>query len=285
MNLQLTNLDKPFWPEGITKGDLLAYYQAMASALLPLLCQRPLVLKRYPDGIEGEYFYQKQAPPHTPTDFPRVHWHGIDYLYVKTVEHLLWIINTGAIEIHAWPSRVPRLDQPDILLFDLDPAPGVPFSQVCQAALLVKAALEKLGLVGFVKTSGSRGLHIFVPIQPGPASGQLRRALALLCQTLVQFWPTGLTTEFSKSKRQGKVYLDYLQNTTGKSTAWVYSVRPLPGAPLSWPVSWDEVEAGNLNPQQFTLHNYLQYIPQARQLWRDFFQQARSAAGLLALLS
>lgn len=285
MELKLTNLNKLYWPEGLTKGDLLAYYREIAPLLLPLVRQRPLVLKRYPDGIKGEYFYQKQSPAHTPPKFPRVHWHGIDYLYIESVEHLLWVVNSGAIAIHAWPARVPALDQPDLILFDLDPAPAVPFHQVCQTALLVRTALSKLGLIGFVKTSGSRGLHIFVPIRPGPESSLLRQALGRLCQTLVQVWPEGLTLEFSKNKRQGRVYLDYLQNTTGKSTAWVYSVRPMSGAPLSWPVSWPEVEAVAITPRQFTLSNYRQHLDRASRLWQDIFQQARSPDFLLDLLS
>jgi len=259
--LRLSNLDKPFWPdEGITKGDLLAFYRDIAPVLVPHLRNRPFTMKRYPDGSRGKYFFQKDAPSHMPDWIPRAPFPAstrdgerrtIDYPLVNDDLALLWMVNMGCIDLNAWTSRVDRPDRPDWVIFDLDPSEDVGFPEVIEVALLVKQTLDLVGLESFPKTSGSRGIHVLVPIVRRHGYEETRSFASVVAGALARAHPGLVTTEWTKRKRRG-VLVDANQNGPGKTTASVYSVRPRAGAPVSAPLSWEEVREG-LDPATFTM--------------------------------
>ena len=260
--LRLRNLDKVFWPgEGITKGDLLDYYRGIASVLVPHLRNRPFTMKRYPDGIEGGHFFQKDAPSHMPdwipTDsFPASSRDGkrtrtIRYPLVNDELALTWMVSMGCIDMNAWYSRVDRPDRPDFVLFDLDPSDGVEFSVTVEVALLVKQLLDALDLEGFPKTSGADGIHVLVPIARRATYDDTREFAEIVAGTLARTHPDLVTTQWVKAKRHG-VLIDANQNRQGATIASVYSVRPHPGAPVSTPLRWDELTP-SLDPRDFTM--------------------------------
>ena len=268
--LRLSNLGKVFWPEErITKGDLLAYYRAVAPVLLPHIRDRPFTMKRYPDGIEGGHFFQKDAPKHMPEWIPtrefEVSTRGssrqrrkINVPIVNDELALLWMVNMGCIDLNTWYSRVDKPDRPDFVLFDLDPAADAGFSEVIQVALLVKEVLDALGLVAFPKTSGSKGMHVLVPVERRHTYEQTREFAEIVAGTLARTHRGLITTEWTKAKRRG-VLIDANQNGEGKTIASVYSVRPRPGAPVSAPLRWQEVGEG-LDPLAFTMDAVLARI-------------------------
>jgi bifunctional non-homologous end joining protein LigD len=261
--LKLSNLDKPFWPdEGITKGDLLAYYEAVAPVLVPHLKNRPFTMRRYPDGAYGKAFFQKDAPKGMPEWIPTVRiqvtsrdkprakrW--INAPLVNDELALLWMVNMGCIDMNAWYSRVDKLDRPDFVLFDLDPSPDVGFEETIQVALHVKEALDALGLVSFAKTSSAEGMHVLVPVERRHTYDDTRRFSEIVAGAIARSYPKLATTQWSKAKRRG-VLIDANQNGEGKTIASAYSVRPRPGAPVSTPLRWDEVKPG-LDPREFTI--------------------------------
>ena len=268
--LRLSNLDKVFWPEErITKGDLLAYYRAVAPVLLPHIRDRPFTMKRYPDGIEGSHFFQKDAPKHMPEWIPtrefEVSTRGssrqrrkINVPIVNDELALLWMVNMGCIDLNTWYSRVDKPDRPDFVLFDLDPAEDAGFPEVIQVALLVKEVLDALGLVAFPKTSGSKGMHVLVPVERRHTYEQTREFAEIVAGTRARTHRGLVTTEWTKAKRRG-VLIDANQNGEGKTIASVYSVRPRPGAPVSTPLRWQEVGEG-LDPLAFTMDAVLARI-------------------------
>jgi bifunctional non-homologous end joining protein LigD len=259
--LRLSNLDKPFWPdEGITKGDLIAYYRDVAEVLVPHLKDRPFTMKRYPDGWQGKSFFQKQAPTHMPdwisrTAQPASTREGekkiIDYAVVNDDLALMWMANMGCIDLHAWSSRIDKPDRPDWVMFDLDPSEGATFENVVDVARLVKDTLDLLELESFPKTSGSRGIHVLVPIARRHEFSEAREFAAIVGSALERTHPGLVTTAWSKAKRKG-VLVDANQNRPGATNAMVYSVRPRAGAPVSTPLRWDEVVSG-LDPDAFTM--------------------------------
>jgi len=261
--LKLSNLDKPFWPdEGIAKGDLLAYYRAIAPFAVPHLKDRPFTMKRYPDGAYGKFFFQKDAPKHIPDwiktveimvstrDKPRER-RKISAPLVNDELALLWMVNMGCIDLNTWYSRVDKPDRPDWVLFDLDPSDDVGFKETIQVALLVKDTLEALGLESVVKTSGSDGIHVLVPIARRHTYEQTREFSEIVASALARTHRGLVTTEWTKRKRRG-VLIDSNQNGEGKTIASVYSVRPREGAPVSTPLRWDEVTE-KLDPKAFTM--------------------------------
>jgi bifunctional non-homologous end joining protein LigD len=270
--LKLSNLDKVFWPkEGITKGDLLAYYRAIAPVLLPHIRDRPFTLKRYPDGIEGGHFFQKDAPKHMPEWIPTREFEvsaretprrrrKIRVPLVNDELALLWMVNMGCIDLNTWYSRVDKPARPDFVLFDLDPAADVGFAEVVRVALLVKEVLDTLGLLAFPKTSGSDGMHLLVPVERRHTYDQTREFAEIVAGTLARTHRGLVTTEWTKAKRRG-VLIDANQNGEGKTIASVYSVRPRPGAPVSTPLRWDEVREG-LDPLAFTMDAILGRVEQ-----------------------
>jgi bifunctional non-homologous end joining protein LigD len=251
-DLKLTNQDKVFFPdEKITKGDLLEYYRSVADVLLPYLRDRPITLVRYPDGIQGKHFFQKQAPVHTPawmrtSTLPSRSDGGgkdIRYLMVDDTDGLLWMINSGCIDVHAPYARAQHFDSPDFVLFDLDPSPGFTLAQTGRVALLVRDALEVLSLRAVVKTSSAEGMHLAVPLRPGHTYAQARSLVQLVAQALERAHPDLVTTEWDKKRRRG-VLIDSNQVGYGRTMAAAYCVRPRPGAPVSMPLTWEEVESG-----------------------------------------
>jgi bifunctional non-homologous end joining protein LigD len=255
---ELTNLNKVFWPEdGYTKGDLVAYYQAIAPWLLPYLRNRPLVMTRYPDGIAGKSFFQKDAPGFAP-DWIRTErmWsedtqREIDYFVCDDLASLLYVINLGSIPLHLWASRVPTLERPDWCVLDLDPK-GAPFTQVVEVALSARELCDRIELPVFVKTSGSSGLHLLVPLGRQCTHEQSRSLGELLARCLIGRLPEIATITRQVSKRDGRVYVDYLQNGSGKLLVSPFCVRPLPGAPVSTPLRWREVN-GKLDLRAHTM--------------------------------
>ncbi|MGH3039200.1 MAG: DNA ligase D [Gaiellaceae bacterium] len=267
--LELSNVDKPFWPdEGITKGDLIAYYREVAPVLVPHLRDRPFTMKRYPDGWQGKHFFQKDAPSHMPEWIPRFEYRStsratrekrtLRYPLVNDDLALLWMANMGCIDMNTWYSRVDKPARPDWVLFDLDPSPDVGFAEVVQVALLIKDVLDTLGLAGFPKTSGADGFHVLVPIARRHTYGQTRDFAELVAGTLARLHRGLVTTEWAKAKRRG-VLVDANQNGEGKTIASAYSVRPKAGAPVSTPLRWEEVTE-DLDPAAFTMEVVLDRV-------------------------
>jgi len=268
--LKLSNLDKVFFPkEGITKGDLLEYYRAVAPVLVPHLKDRPFTMVRWPDGIEGKKFFQKDAPSHMPEwittyralvstrESPRrQRW--VNFPLVNDELALLWMVNMGCIDMNTWYSRVEKPDRPDFVLFDLDPSLDVGFKETVQVALLVKQALDAFGLTGFPKTSSAEGMHILVPIERRYTYEDTRQFAEIVAGAIARTHRGLATTEWTKSKRRG-VLIDANQNGEGKTIASVYSVRPRPGAPVSTPLRWEEVKE-DLDPLSFTMAAVLERI-------------------------
>ena len=256
--LQPTNVRKIFWPaQALTKGDLIAYYERVAPLMLPYLRDRPLVLTRFPDGITGKSFYQKDAPDFAPAwvrterIYSRDTERDIAYLVVDDVEMLRYVANSGAIPIHLWASRVPSLERPDWLVLDLDPK-GAPFTDVVRVALALRRILDRLELPSYVKTSGATGLHILMPLGARYTYEQCRTFARLLAVMGVEAEPEISTVARPLRNRGGKVYIDFGQNGHGQTIVAPYSLRPLPGAPASCPLEWREVTP-RLDPGRFTL--------------------------------
>jgi len=254
----LSHTDKVFWPqEGYTKGDLIAYYRAISPWLLPYLEDRPLVLTRYPDGIAGKSFFQKDAPGFVPPWIRRERlWsegaeREVDYVVCDSESALVYIANLGAIPLHVWASRIGSLAQPDWCIVDLDPK-DASFRDVVAVARALKALCDAIELPCFVKTSGSTGLHVLVPLGRQLTYEQSRQLALVLARVVVAELPEIATVTRNPAKREGKVYLDYVQNGHGRLLAAPFSVRPLPGAPVSMPLSWSEVGSG-LDPRTFTI--------------------------------
>jgi bifunctional non-homologous end joining protein LigD len=279
--VRLTNLCKPFWPDlGITKGDLLQYYADVSWALLPHLRDRAMVMKRYPNGAAGEFFFMKRAPT------PRPEWieicsidHGskgvIDFPMIQDLPSLLWVINLGCIDLNQWYARCDDLDRPDYVHFDLDPVKGkkpVPFERVREAALVVRDALRGLDMTSYAKTTGSRGIHVYVPIVRGPTQKDVWTFAKSFSVSLAQLRPALLTAEYRMSHRpEGRVLVDYNQNAWGRTLACVYSVRPHPKAAASTPVTWEEVEKG-FALEDFHLRNLPDRVRRVGDLWAPLLQ-------------
>jgi bifunctional non-homologous end joining protein LigD len=265
--VRLSHLDKLYWPEsGITKGDLLRYYRDVAPSLLPHIRDRPFTMKRFPDGWQGRPFFRKDVTNYAPAWVKRVtvsvtsreqpqQRRTIEVPVVNDEFSLLWMVNTGCIECHTWYSRIDKLERPDRVVFDLDPSEDVGFAEAAQVALLVKQALDALGLASFPKTSGAHGLHVFVPIERRHTYDDARRFATEVARAIAATHTDLATVQWSKAKRRG-VLIDASQNAKGKSIASVYSVRPMPGATVSTPLDWDEVNE-TLDPSIYTMEGVL----------------------------
>ncbi len=251
-----TRLDKVFWPvEGYTKGDLLGWYEAVWPWLAPWLRDRPVVLTRYPDGIEGKHFYQKNAPEFTPAWATRQEIDGTDYFVCNDLRTLLYVVNSGAIPLHVWSARTTGLERPDWLVLDLDPKEA-PFAQVVRVARHLRRMLQDLGAAHFVKTSGQDGLHVLLPLGAALTHDEARTLADALARTVCAEIPEEATITRPVAARGQRVYVDYLQNGRGKLIAAPFSVRPRPGAPVSMPLRWSQVTA-RLDPARFTLRTAL----------------------------
>ena len=272
--VRLTNLRKIFWPElGLTKGDLLQYYADVADVLLPHVRGRAMVMKRYPNGASGEFFFMKRAPT------PRPAWieicpidHGseniIDFPMIQDLAALMWVINLGCIDLNQWYATCDDIDRPDYMHFDLDPGPGATFERVIETAQVVHEALDTLKMPSVVKTTGSKGLHIYVPIVRGPEQKQVWTFAKALAHELAVRNPALITAEYRVANRpKGRVLVDYNQNRWGSTLASIYSVRPRPDATVSTPVTWKEVERG-VRIEDFTVRNVPARVAKLGDLWK-----------------
>lgn len=255
--VSVTNPDKVFFPaRGETKLDLVRYYLAVGGAALRAVHERPTVLKRFPDGATGPSFFQKRVPARRPTwietvtvQFPS--GRSAEEVCPTDVAHLAWMANLGCIDFHPWPVRRHDLDRPDELRIDLDPQPGVTFDAVRQVTLHVRDLLAEHELVGFPKTSGSRGMHVLVPIEAALPFGEVRRAAVALARELERRWPALVTAAWWKEQRGTRVFVDYNQNARDRTVASAYSVRPVPDAKVSCPLEWEEV--ADMDPAALTM--------------------------------
>ena len=249
--VKLTNLKKLFWPaHGITKGDLIRYYVDVAPVLLPHLHDRAMVMRRYPDGAGGKSFFMKRAPT------PRPDWiaicaiehasgNVIDFPMIQDLASLLWVVNLGCIDLNQWYARCDDVDRPDYLHFDLDPTEGATFAHVLETARILHGTLDDIDLPNHAKTTGSRGIHVYVPIVRGPTQKEVWTVARTISVELARHHPKLITAEYSMARRpRGHVLVDYNQNAWGRTLASVYSVRPTPRAAVSTPVTWAEVERG-----------------------------------------
>lgn len=285
----LTNLNKTFFPElRLTKGDLLQYYADVAPVLLPHLKDRPMVMKRYPNGESGDFFFMKNVPE------PHPDWlrtckvkHEEDkvvvYPVIDDLAALLWCVNLGCIDLNPWYSRVDEIERPDYLLFDLDPGPATDFAKVREVALLIRDGLKALRITSYVKTTGSHGMHLFVPIVRGPDYSEVHGFGKSFAEAFVHHTPELTTIVYRKDRRpKGHVLVDYNQNRRGSTLASVYSVRPNPHASVSAPLEWSEVEKG-VEIDDFRIDNIRARIEKRGDLWKPV-DAARGRFDLTKLL-
>jgi bifunctional non-homologous end joining protein LigD len=277
---EFTNLEKVYWPgEGRTKGDLIAYYDAVSPWLLPHLKDRPLILKRFPDGIERPPFFQhdiKHPPPRLKTVVvPEDDGTEVRYALCQDRESLLWLANLGVIPLHPWLSRAPHLHRPDHIVFDLDPG-EVPFEEVTRMAVFLGGLLESLGLIAFPKTSGSKGMHVYVPLKPAYTFVQSLGFAQLVAEWAVGQMPDAFTVERSlKLRKKDRIYLDCMQNSEGKSVAAVYSARERPGGTVSAPLAWSEVRKG-IRREDFTMDSMPARLKKKGDLFADVLKAKNS---------
>src|SRR5687767_11140102 len=276
----ITHPEKVLFPDdGITKGDLAAYYEAIAPAMLPHLRGRPVTMERYPAGINKKGFWQKDVSKGFPAWLKRVDVPKKDgvvhHPIVTDVHSLLWVTNQNTITQHVWTSRVPELDYPDILVFDLDPSTDDPAS-VRAAAIGLRDLLEELALPSWIKTTGSKGFHIVVPVDGKTHIGLVARFADAVGTVFVSRAPDRLTQEFGKADRRGRIYVDTGRNGYSATFAAAYTVRAKPGAPVSAPCTWAEIEKGKVEPGSFTLTNMPARIKKAGDLWAEMLRKKRS---------
>ena len=272
--VELTNLDKVFWPEaGHTKRTMLQYYADVAAALVPHLRDRAMVMKRYPNGIHGKCFFMKRTPPSHPEwlrtcEIMHKSASLIAFPMVQDVLALLWVVNLGCIDLNQWYARCDDTDRPDYLHFDLDPGPAASFARVRETALVVRDALEAMGMGPLVKTSGSSGMHVYVPIARGPTQKTVWRFAKALARRLAGQHPKLITAEYRIADRpRGRGLVDYKPNAWGRTLASIYSVRPTELATVSTPVTWQEVERG-AETEDFRIDNVPARIRQRGDLWK-----------------
>jgi bifunctional non-homologous end joining protein LigD len=279
--VRLTNLRKPFWKKlGVTKRDLLQYYADVSPWLLPHVTDRAMVMKRYPNGAEGDFFYMKRAPE------PRPEWieiceidHGsagrINFPIVQDLPSLLWLINLGCIDLNQWYARCDDTDRPDVLHFDLDPGPGANFDKVREVALRVRDILSALKMPTYPKTTGSKGIHVYIPIVRGPVQKEVWGFAKAIALELESRHPDIITAEYMRAKRpHGRVLVDYNQNAWGRTLASIYSVRPTPFAGVSMPVTWDEVENG-IRIDDFRIDNAVERLAETGDLWKPVLAKTK----------
>jgi len=269
----LTNLRRPFWPDlGLTKRDLLQYYADVAPVLLPHIRDRAMVMKRYPNGAGAPFFFMKRAPSPRPEwiEICRIHHPSenvIDFPMIQDLASLLWVVNLGCIDLNQWYARCDDVDRPDYVHFDLDPGERTSFDQVRETALIVRETLEGLAMPSYAKTTGSRGIHVYVPIVRGPTQQQVWSFAKTVAVELAAHHPKLMTSVYAKARRPSdRVHVDYNQNAWGRTLASVYSVRPHPRACVSTPVTWREVESP-IRIEDFRVDNVPARIARRRDLW------------------
>jgi len=282
--VQLTHLERVYWPgEGYTKGDLVRYYHEAADYILPYLKGRPLIMKRFPSGIEGQSFHQHdvdEAPAFVPVARLEVEdggGHEVDYVVGGDEPTLLYMANLGAVERHPWHSRVKELEHPDWFVFDLDPSEGVEFETICALAVAVREVLSRLGLDSYPKTSGSRGVHVYVPVKPVYEYGRIAKLAEQVATVVARENAEVATVERAIKKRgAGRIYVDHMQNARGKSVVAPYSVRPKTGATVSAPLQWREVKSGKVTIQDFNIRNMPARIRRKGELFKPVLNAKQS---------
>src|SRR5262245_56466740 len=287
-NVVITHPEKVLFPDdGITKGDLAAYYEMIAPVMLPYIARRPVTMERFPAGIEGKGFLQKDVSKGFPEWLQRVEVPKKDgvvhHPIVTDKRSLLWLVNQNSITPHVWTSRAPHVYQPDICVFDLDPSVDDP-DMLRAAALALRNLLIELGLVSWVKTSGSKGFHIVVPLDGKSDMGEVARFAHAVGTLMVARDPQNLTQEFHKVDRGTRILIDTGRNGWSATHAAVYAVRAKPGAPVSAPCTWEELESGTIGPQTFTLRNMADRIASVGDLWSGMRRRRRSSQRALAAL-
>lgn len=280
--ITVSNLDKVFFPEaGLTKGDLIDYYMRIAEVALPHLRERPLSMHRFPDGIGRPGFFQKDIPDYFPDWVARrtLRKQGgtVTYVVANDAATLVYLADQGCITPHVGLSRVDRIDRPDRLVFDIDPS-GHDFAQVQNAARKLKARLDELELDVFVQTTGSRGLHLVVPLDRSTEFDEVRSFARKLAEHLAARHPDELTVEQRKSARGDRVFLDYLRNAYGQTAVAPYAVRPIEGAPIATPLTWAEALAADLSPRKYTVENIFRRLGQKDDPWRGIERRSKSIA-------
>jgi DNA ligase D len=272
---ELTNVDKVYWPdEQITKGDMLEYYSKIAPYILPYLKNRPLSLRRQPNGIRDEGFFQKDAGNHVPDWVKTYEIHAestgkmVNYIICNDIETLLYVANLGSIEMNPWNSTINKQDRPDYIVMDIDPSDKNTFDDVVDVALTIKYILDQIGVEGYCKTSGSTGLHVYIPFGKKYTYDEAKDFAQILASMVTDYLPGLTTLERSLAKRKkNHIYVDFLQNRIGQTLASAYSVRPKPGATVSTPLEWSEVKHG-LSPKDFTIKNMFQRIEEKGDLFK-----------------
>ncbi len=279
-DVRLTNLRKIFWKKlKITKRDLLQYYADISPWLLPHLLDRAMVMKRYPNGAEGDFFYMKRAPSPRP-DWIEIcsipHTAGmVDFPMVQDLPSLMWLINLGCIDLNPWYARCDDRDRPDFLHFDLDPGPGASFDMVRTVALRVRDILATLKMPTYAKTTGSKGMHIYIPIVRGPLQKEVWTFAKAIAIELEARHPDIITAEYRKVKRPyARVLVDYNQNAWGRTLASIYSVRPTPFAGVSTPVTWEEIERG-IRIEDFRIDNVRERVRKLGDLWKPVISRKK----------
>jgi bifunctional non-homologous end joining protein LigD len=285
----VTNADKVFFPEpGLTKGDLVSYYVDVAECALPHLRRRPFHMKRYPNGVEADFFHQKRVPANHPAYVDEIFvrfpsGHSTVFAIVDNVDALAWVVNLGCIELHTWASRVPEIEKPDYMLIDLDPSDGNPWAWVREIALVVREVMDELGLPSYPKTSGATGMHILVPIRPELPFPEVRRFAKALAQEVERRVGDQrvATTTWRVAEREG-VFVDYGQNARDRTIASAYSVRPTPDARVSAPLLWEEV--AGVDPAAFTVETMRDRIAAVGDPMRGMWKRAVSLPARFAKL-
>lgn len=286
--LKLTNQDKLLFARpAITKGELVQYYQEIAPIMLPYLKNRPISMQRFPEGIGHEGFFQKDAADYFP-DYIQTKKikkeNGItDYVVVNNTATLVYLANLACITIHPWLSTTKKLDYPDRIIFDLDPS-GKDFNKVRFAALQLKKLLESIGLQSYPMITGSRGIHVWVPIKPEYSYDAIKKFTHDIAQKLVDQDPENLTLEMRKDKRGDKIFVDYLRNAFGATGVAPYSVRPRAGAPVATPLTWQEVAKTTLKPDQWTIHTVAKRIQQKGDVWQGIEKKKQSIKKAIIIL-
>ncbi len=277
----ITHPEKILFPDdGITKGELASYYEAIAPVMLPHLRRRPITMERFHRGIAAPGFFQKDVVKGFPEWLKRVevpkHGGTVHHPIANDVRSLLWLANQNSITIHVWPSRTPNLYNPDICIFDLDPSQEDDLDTLRAAALRVREVLDELGLPSWIKTSGSKGFHIAVPLDGKSDFGEVAGFAHTVGRVLVSRDPDHLTQEFMKVDRGGRILVDTGRNGYSATYAATYTVRAKPGAPVSAPCTWEEIERGDVGPRTFTLRTMAQRIAVAGDLWSDMLKKKLS---------
>jgi bifunctional non-homologous end joining protein LigD len=279
--IEISHEDKVFFPKAkITKGDVIAYFRDVARVMLPHVRERPLAMHRHPDGIKGEGFFQKDVPDYFPSwikrvTTPRKEGGKIDNVVCNNAATLVYLANQACIAPHVWLSRRDKLDCPDQLIFDLDP-PGNKFALVRFAAKALREFFDELGLRSFVKTTGSRGLHVMVPLDRKENFDTVRKFAQDVARVLAHRHPKRLTVEPRKNKRRGRLFLDTARNSYAQHAVAPYAVRAIEGAPIATPLSWDEVGDSKLNAQRFNIKNIFQRLGRSSDPWKSLRRSVRS---------